>query len=162
MARTGRKTDYVWNGVGFGATLAAGGTLVQDITGLIGNSGTLYRSRGELVASIDGPTDGDKVEIAMGIMRVTQEQLAVGATSIPSPRTDLDADWLWHGWILLMSQGVGELSGNVTMAQRLTIDSKAMRKFRQGESFAFVLKATNVAGTPAFDILAGIRVLIGT
>ncbi len=158
----GKKIDFVeWTGLS-GAVLAIGanGQAVTTVA-TAAASATLLRSRGEIVASIDGPTDGDHCAVACGLIVVTEEQVAVGTTAIPNAAADLNADWLWHGFLLLHSQGVTELSGNVTMADRLTIDSKAMRLMRPTNSVVFAVTNSTLAGTPAVDVTVSARQLFG-
>jgi len=158
-ARSGRRTDYTWQGVTFGATLAAAGNVTQVITTPQASS-TVMRLRGELVASIDGPVDNDKVAINCGIIVVTEEQVAGGASTMPSPAGDLDAEWIWHGFLLLLSQAV-VATAQLTQAARLTIDSKAMRRIKQTQSVILIVENTSLAGTPATDVMGGVRALFG-
>ena len=161
MARgaSGRRTDYIWNGTGVGLSISSGGSQLSDITGQFGAAGTIFRVRGELLASIDSPTDGAKVLITAGIIRITEEQLAVGITAVPNPLADLDADWLWHGFVPLMFVTPDAASGEA--AGRLVIDSKAMRKMRQGELLGMVVDSNALTGTDAVDIVFGVRILFG-
>ena len=161
MARrsTGRRTDYTWQGGALGSSLSSGGAFISSVF-TAGTAATLMRSRGEVVASIDGITDGDKAIVGVGLIVVTEEQLAAGATSVPDPITDFDAEWVWHGFLLLMSQAIVATTDDTHNA-RLSIDSKAMRRMKQTMSLVFV--ATNVAsaGTPNVDVLFGCRSLVG-
>ena len=110
------------------------------------------------MASIDGPTDGDQAVIAVGLIVVTEEQLATGVGAISDSAADLDAEWLWHGFLLLQAQAANLEHGVV---DRLTIDSKAMRRFKQTQSLAFVVSATSLSGTPATDVIIAVRQLFG-
>ena len=88
---------------------------------------------------------------------VTEEQLAVGATAIPNPGADFDADWMWHGGISLIDEGAfPDFVGG-----RLTIDSKAMRKIKQSMSVALVVANSSSVGTPAIDFEGYLRILFG-
>ena len=158
----GDRMDYTWNGLSTGTSavaLAGGAPAISSVV-ITGGPGTLIRSRGEILASIDGPTDGDKIGIGFGLIRGTEEQVAVGASAVPSPLDDLDADWVWHGFILLQSQAVVATSAGQQFG-RLTVDSKAMRKFRQGEVLILAIDSINMAGTPAIDVAFGFRILFG-
>ena len=160
MAR-GRKVGSVtWQGSCAGASIAAGSSLLSVIN-IPSSSSTLLRTRGEVVASIDGPTDGDKTCVGMGLIVVTEEQTTVGVSAVPNPLSDLDAEWIWHGFLLLMAQGATEDSNVVTNAVRLTVDSKAMRKIKQTQDIVLITGLANQAGTPAVDIMFGIRQLFG-
>ncbi len=160
MARSsGRRTDYTWQGAFSSIGVAANATAVAAIGGALNVSATLTRCHGEILASIDGPVATDALVVGLGLMVVTEEQLAVGATAIPNPSDDLDADWFWHGFIPLSSQGsVQDQQNNVG---RLTVDSKAMRKMKQTMSIALVIDNGTLTGTPAIDVSFGIRNLFG-
>ncbi len=158
MARSGRKTDYSWQGNA--ATLALTSGNVGIVTINTPNiASTLTRSRGAVVGSIDGATDNDKTHITCGLIVGTPEQVAVGVTAFPDPFTDMDAEWVWHGFLLLMAQGTSTDQPGLT--DRLVIDSKAMRRMKQLQSVVFIARATALAGTPVTDVMVGVRQLFG-
>ena len=157
----GRRNDYVWNGTANALSMAGNGSALSDVTGQFGIAGTLMRCRGELLAVLDSPTDGDKASVACGIIRATEEQLAVGVTAVPNPSDDLDADWVWHSFVPLsfvLATGNAAIEG----AGRIIVDSKAMRKFRQGEYFIIVVDNNSLAGTAAIDVTFGLRLLVAS
>jgi len=164
MARsTGRRADYIWNGVSSSLTVTSGSSGIQDVSGAFGQSGTIVRIRGNILASLDSPTINEKTAVAMGIIRTTEEQLAVGITAIPNPQADLDADWQWHGFLPLQAVvDVTSGAGSQENVGRLVIDSKAMRKVRQGENLTFVVDNTAISGTPEIDVTFGIRILFAS
>ena len=153
----GRRTDYTWQGVVVGFSLSAAGSALQTVVD-VNASSTLYRSRGEFVASIDAPTDGDKAIVALGLIRGTEEDVAIGVTAMPNSSDDLDADWLWHGFMPLQAQAANL---EHIVAMRLTCDSKVMRWFRQSEKLILVVDVVSAAGTPAVDVTGGLRCLFG-
>ena len=76
MARSrgsGRRTDYAWEGTpGFLQGMAANASAVATVvTTLV--STTLYRMRGDLLVSIDGPVANDVTCVGLGIIAVTEE-----------------------------------------------------------------------------------------
>ena len=156
--RSGRRTDYTWQGAQVGATLAAAGSTLAEIVTLNAPQ-TLTRIRGSLVASIDGPTDGDKVIMAFGFIVGTEEDLAIGVTAMPNPSDDLDAAWVWHSYIPMLAQAAGVEN---TVFGRLTVDGKAMRRMRQSETLILVVDNVSAAGTPATDFAGGFRCLFGS
>ncbi len=157
MARgSGRRPDYTWNGAVVGQSIASGGVSLDSIA-IFGIAGTLVRCRGELLASMDSPTDGDKVAVAFGLIKATEEQRGVGSTAVPDPSSDLDADWIWHGFIPLQAQAAN-LEHSVV--GRLTVDSKAMRRFKQTEGIVLIVSNLVSAGTPAIDVTGGFRLLV--
>ena len=130
----GRRTDYTWAGGVVGNALASGAQALHTLV-TVGSASTLIRSRGEVVCSIDGPTDNDKVAVGFGLYIATPEQIAVGPTAAPGPISDTDAEWIWHGYALLIAQSA-DLGEQVVA--RLTIDSKAMRRVKQTQILAMV------------------------
>ena len=163
MARgSGRRTDYVWNGVQNSLTVTSGSlNAITVIT--VTQPGIIMRLRGSIVASLDSPTENEKTAVAMGIIRTTEEQIAVGVTAIPNPGLDLDADWIWHSFLPL--QAVLDVTtgvGSTEQSGRLIVDSKAMRKMRQSESLTYVVDNAAVSGTPEIDVTFGIRALFGS
>ncbi len=159
MARArGRRTDYTWQGNAGGMALAAGGSALLSLV-TAGGPSTLMRSRGEIAASIDGAATDDKVVVACGLIKATEEQVAVGITAIPDPFADLDATWLWHGFLCMQAQGTDQAVP--TGSALLSVDSKAMRRLKQTESIVFVASASSIANPPATDLTFGFRLLFG-
>ena len=156
--RAGRKTDYTWQGVQVGFPLAANGQAAATVLNL-DISGTIYRSRGSLIASIDGPTATDACTVFFGLYVATEEQVAVGVTSMPNPGADFDADFIWHGAIPLLAQGVVE--DQFATSGRLVIDSKAMRKFKQTMNLVLLASNSVTTGTPIVDVEGYYRGLLG-
>ena len=160
--RSGRPSDFNWQGLlGIKFALSAGTTALAQVNNPQ-TASTLMRSRGEVQASIDGPVDGDAVVASVGLIVVTEEQLAVGVTAVPNPADDLDAEWIWHGFILLQAQAGTAVGASLNVGQvagRLSVDSKAMRRMKQGQSVVFVGDNNALAGSPAIDIMGAFRQL---
>ena len=160
MARgrsSGRRSDYEWQGNTGAASLASN---VPAIINMVVNNaaGTLMRSRGQVLGSIDGATDGDAVAVAVGLIIADDDAVAVGVTAIPSPDADMDAEWLWHGFLLLKAQGTSTDQPGLTA--RLEIDSKAMRRLKPNTNCVFAIAPKSLSGTPAVDVLVGLRSLL--
>ena len=156
--RGGRKTDYTWQGQCAGVALVSGGAAIVEIT-TPSTASTLTRTRGRVRASIDGPVANDKSCVGVGLIAVTEEQLAVGITAIPSPIDDFDAEWFWHGVLLLLAQGASTDEPGIT--DTIEIDSKAMRRMKQTQTALAVIEARSQAGTPAVDVMITLRSLFG-
>ena len=154
----GRKTDYEWSGATWGVSQSAGGSTITGIAVFV-TSGTIFRIRGNGVASIDGETDGDKMVLGLGLMVISNEAFAAGVASAPSPIGDPNAAWLWHQYVPLQSQAANNEHQAVG---RFEIDSKAMRKFKPNSTLALMWTGGTLLGSPAFDVTGGIRVLIGS
>ena len=121
---------------------------------------TLMRLRGRIGAIIDGPTAGDAVCLPCGMIVGTEEQVATGITGFPNPGDDLDAEWVWHGFLVLLAGGTADDQAGGT--DRLEIDSKAMRKMKQSQSLVFILTNEALSGTAAVDVALGVRGLTGS
>ncbi len=157
--RSRRRNDYRWIGATGGAAMASGASSALVTVISTQSAFTLMRIRGEAVASIDGPVANDKVIVAIGLIIVTDAAVAAGAASIPTPATDLNSSWIWHGFFPLVAQGADDAEGVV---MRQTIDSKAMRKIGNLESMVVVAENVALAGTPAVDIAWGVRCLFAS
>ena len=163
MARSrGRRTDYQWSGssgsaVGVGATqaLASGGVTINA-------PGTIVRIRGHVSVQMDVGAADDSIACAVGIIVVNDDALAIGATAIPSPSDDLDADWIWHGWFALRAMQTSNegLAGGAAASRE--IDSKAMRRVKQNDNLAVMFDNNVLTGSPTADLTYGIRALLAS
>ena len=156
--RSGRKTDYTWIGKCASFALASGAAAINSITA-VGAPFTVMRIRGQVLGSIDGAVDNDKVCVACGIIVATADAVAAGVASLPSPEADTGAEWIWHGYLLMQAQGTS--TDQKALAHRLEVDSKAMRKMKALQELVFVVDSLALAGTPATDVTFGVRVLLG-
>ena len=158
--RSGRKTDYSWQGFrGVSLNNSAAGTIDAIVTSNI--PATLTRTRGELLVMMDTAAISDSLIAAFGIIVATDAQVAAGVTSVPSPLDVMEADWLWHGFAPMRSETAtqeNQLGGQVF---RLNIDSKAMRKIKENSVVLLVSDGVVLGGTPTYDFVWGIRLLFG-
>ena len=106
MARNsrGRRPDYEWFGTSIAQSISSGSSTV-DVILTAGSALTVVRLRGSLVCSIDGPVDGDKVQVGYGIIVVSEEQVAIGTGAISNPGDagDFDVLWQWMGYTPFLS-----------------------------------------------------------
>ena len=143
--------------VGIGSAGSAG----AQATGVTANERlTLVRLRGHGFIHMDAGAALDAIIVGIGLTIVDEEAFAAGVGSLPTPLTDMESDWVWHGVFALgpavsATDDGGDLSRNV----QFEIDSKAMRKIRTDQTLAFVTEGTVVAGTPTYDIFAVARQL---
>ncbi len=128
---------------------------------LSASAGTLVRSRGEIVLSIDGPADGDKHVVGVGLMVASDAQVAGGIAGFPSPIGATDADWFWHSFVPLQSQSATQDQALGDQVARVIIDSKAMRKVKQNDNLVIVFDGDQQSGTPVTDATFGVRFLVG-
>ena len=155
--RAGRGPDYTWQGNAGILAIASGSVGILTIN-QPSVSSTLMRSRGEVLARFDGPVDGNISAISCGLIVGTEEQIVTGVGAFPDPFADMDAEWIWHGFLLLLSDSVVATLDTGHVA-RLTCDSKAMRKMKQTQGVVFIARATTFSGTPAVDLVLGFRQL---
>ncbi len=164
-AKGGRRTDYEWisqcgrmSQLDLTTGSVALGTGAFDLTG----PGTVMRLRGRFYAQLDIGGVDERAVIAVGVIKVSDEALAAGVASIPSPDTDGDAEWIWHGY-LIVSAGAEAAVVTDAMFDRVEVDSKAMRRFKASDSLAVVAEvcdSSDQAGTA--DLMYGLRLLLGS
>jgi len=103
----------------------------------------------------------DAIIVGLGLIHVSSDAFAVGATAVPSPIDDLDGDWVWHR---LFAPAVGTQAfaagdPNMDWIVDFEIDSKAQRKIGPGDTLVFVADGLVVSGSPVADISATVREL---
>ena len=165
VARPGRTVDFKqWT---FTPALS------QDLTGAqtflatgsvaFGIPGTILRVRGQLRATLgtSGLTALDACNIVLGLALLSTDAVDAGVGSVPDPAAEGEYPWLWYEQMMFRSSGGSALEVGATIV--MTLDTKAMRKFKPGESLTLVGQYVNTAGNPLVHFDAGrMRVLIGT
>ncbi len=159
-SRSSSKRQTEWVNLNFDAAVlsAVSSTLfttsfVPLVSGL-----TLIRMRGELIVSSLMNAATDAMTIAVGCILVSDEAVAAGVASIPSPITDADDDWLYYQWCSVQS-GVLGAPGQGTEF-RFNVDNKAMRRFPAGKTLVAVAEASSEGGTVVTDFIFNCRGLI--
>ena len=123
-------------------TTLAQASAVIDSTAVPGGAGqTIVRVRGQILMGSDQFAATESPVGAVGMCVVSDQAVAVGVGSIPTPYTDQDSDlWFVH-------QYFGTRFGLVTAAgldpqvfTRFEFDSKAMRKFPLETTLAVVVE----------------------
>ncbi len=166
MARSsGRRTDYEWQAVAGRITtldLAEGSANVGTNGMVVSVPSTSMRIRGEVLVQLDAGAVDERACIAMGIIKVSNSAFAAGIGSIPNPFADAESEWVWHSFTSVTSMAEAAV-GSDYIASRVVIDSKAMRKCKPNETFAFVAEvASSVDATGSVDLIYGWRQLFGT
>ena len=129
---------------------------------------TVLRCRGDVQAQFDATVQvGDQGILTFALAIVSADAFALGASAFPDPASEPEFPWLWWGQIFLESISVAASAVNNTGwgpgAQRLELDTKAMRKMKLCETLAFVVQRTALAGAPVIEVVLGqTRVLLGT
>ena len=112
---------------------------------------TVVRLRGVFVArltTISGASAG--FFGAIGIAKASSAAIAAGIASVPTPITEIGWDgWLYHTFIQLHGQ-TATAGDSVMDSVRIEVDSKAMRKLNNEESFYGAIEVTEV-GTCVMD-----------
>ena len=121
---------------------------------------TLLRLRGMFTAQLRAfAAVGDGFSGAIGIGIVTAEAFAVGVTAVPLPITDVAWDgWIWWEPIQLKTH-VALAAGEVGTKVVSTVDSKAMRKLRLGDTIFAIVEVTEV-GTSIIAMQFDSRILV--
>ncbi len=167
MARQGKTIDRKeWN-----ATPSLTVEVSTDGThegGLLNFSipGTILRIRGYVSAIFDESSQvGDKMTVTFALGMVSTDAKDVGATALPDPGGEPEYPWLWWGQLRLDSFSTNGLPSASwgPAAQRMEVDSRAMRRFKPRESLVWVVERADAGGAPVTIITTGsTRVLIGT
>ncbi len=131
----------------------------------VGSTSTILRTRGFVQASMNdsGKAVDDNVLVTFGLGIVSSDAFAVGASALPDPAIDANYPWIWWGEMFLESQSTTNAEGWGISAQRVDVDSKAMRRIQQSQTLAWVIQTSSSAGAPVIDLAIGTtRVLVGT
>ncbi len=120
----------------------AAGTAVLDSTSVpVAEGETIVRTRGQIIVGTDQGGAGEDWVGAVGFAIASNQAVAVGVGSLPTPYTDQDSDlWFVHQFF-----GGNFAFGDATgfSPQGLSVfpfDSKAMRKFASGETLIVVVE----------------------
>ncbi len=122
---------------------------------------TIMRTRGTLVASIDGAgAPGGLVQVGVGMIVVPE---GTGGTVLQSPINDANADWFWYETFVLgyeeMVTDVVDVPGITSF--RATIDSKAMRRMLSDTEIQLVIEQATLATSRSVNVAVAGRVLLG-
>jgi len=162
--RSGRRPDYDWNGISgvSGALdLAEGSVALFTGNASLQASGalTLMRTHGQVFAQLDATAVDERALIAFGMIIVSDNAFAAGVGSVPAPFADIVDDWFVHGFLSVSSGAEGAVVTN-PIYDRLTINSKAMRKMKNSERIVMVAETVeSIDQGGSVDLLAGCRLL---
>ena len=157
--RSGRRSDYEWFGARVSLTGVTSGSSIQAIVS-VNAAGTIMRIRGRLAAVISAVSAPAITEVTMGLIIATDDAVAVGATAIPDPELDSDAEWMWHGTLIVRSNSatLAETGGDGT--DRLVVDTKAMRKVKTNSQLVLVINGNQTVAGATVAIVGFLRLLI--
>ncbi len=120
---------------------------------------TIVRTRGYLSVLTDNVTASETQIGAFGCALFNSVSLNAGIASLPSPGTDGTFDG-WFVWSAFgqATQVNSAIGFNTLAAERIEVDSKAMRKFDRDLGLAFIVD--NQHATNAFNVMFNFRLLI--
>ncbi len=162
VQRRGRKTDLRWTGSTVSQLAFSAGTAASQVLSAGLSRETLTRTRGSLIAYIDGASaPGKLVHCAVGLL-VAQAGSAGAVRS--APLTDRDAPWFWYSEFTL---GYEEMVTDVVdvpgiSSYREQVDSKAMRVIRPDQDVIAVFENQTIGSAAAINVVLGVRILLGT
>ena len=157
-------------------SVGVGGTTLLQLTAtgksIVGSgfdfstTGTVVRTRGMLQLYLSLSTSAqDGYAGAFGIMLVRDQAFAAGAASIPGPLSDLNDEWLYHTFFNehnpFASGGAvaaGDSMNNGAGTDKIVVDSKAMRKFTDGDTMVAMVEVVET-GTATLNVRFNSRFL---
>ena len=117
------------------------GMIIGGAAGFVEEEVTITRTIANLQLGCGTATAGDSCTIAVGCGVFTQEAIAAGVNSLPSPEDRPDFEWLYYGvWTLQngITSQVGQ--GDSTWAQ-VAVDVRGQRVVRSGLSVAWIAES---------------------
>ena len=136
-------------------------TAVGDVAGAVVAASTILRTRGIVFAQLDSTAVDERVTIAVGVIIAGERAVTAGVASLPGPLNQGADDWIWHGYLTVSSGAEAAINDN-SLFDRLEIDSKAMRKVKEDETFVFMAQiADSLDQGGSVDLMYATRVLFG-
>ena len=166
IVRVGKKIDYKeWGAIPFLSRDESTVATFQGAAVAFGDPATLLRCRGYVEAAFDETAQaGDEALITFGLGFISSDAFAAAAT--PDPLAEPNYPWVWWGQIFLEQFIVGTSHTAHPWgpaAQRMEVDSKAMRKISPQTSLAWQAEVSVATGAPTIAITFGsTRFLFGT
>jgi len=129
-------------------TALAASTAVLDSTAVpVVEGETIVRARGQIIVGSDQEAATESWAGAVGMCVASDQAVAVGVGSLPTPYTDADSElWFMHQFFagrFVFVTGAG--FENVSML-KFEFDSKAMRKMPSGSTLCVVVENGAVRG----------------
>ena len=144
--RSQRKTQWIGSSDSTATQTLLAGASVLDQSFAISTPRTVVRTRGALWVKSDQSAATEIPFGALGMSVVTQQAVAAGVASVPTPITDEGDDtfFLWQPFLagMVFASAVGL---NADMWFRYDFDSKAQRKVMDGTSIIVTLENASAA-----------------
>jgi len=161
--RRGPRQRKEWVGSGANqVNLTTGGQVTILATLPFVGAGTILRCLGQLTVGVTAAsTAGDQAVIFLGLGIISSDAAELGSTAVPDPGVEFEFPWLW--WysvpIHTPTTSVGGYAGE---GERVTFDSRSMRKFKPRESLVLIAQYVDLVGLPPLTVgIGGLRVLVG-
>ncbi len=164
VGRSGRKTDYQWTSIASSeasVNLATGTVSLGSVGLAFSAPATIFRTRGYLFGQLDAGAVDDRALVAFGIALVSNTAFVAGVASLPSPANEAGYPWYWKGQLAVSSLAEGAIADSY-LADRIVIDTKAMRKAKPDEIAVIIAEiATGNDAGGTFDWMYQIDTLSG-
>ena len=114
---------------------------------------TWIRVRGHFASKLvaGAPSGNSIIRGALGIIKVSSDAFAIGASALPGPLTDTQNDWVMYLPFVHLVQSADDeaiaLGANIS----LPFDSRGMRKAKIGDLFAVMLEYESDTAGSVFD-----------
>ena len=163
MAHAKTIREKIWNATPFTAATISTDTTISGGSLAFNEAGTVLRCRGYVQGFFDSTKQvGDDILLTFGLGIVSTDAFAVGASAFPDPSGEPEYPWLWWGQMSLFASIAAGNEAWGTSAQRLEVDTRAMRKVKPRESLAWICESTSASGAPLTVVHFGqTRVLFG-
>ena len=170
MARGGFRGNRMfksWRGSSnTSLTLTGAGTSIASSIVFVDTPNTILRTLGGIRVAFSDQTlvAGDQAQITLGLFIVNQDAFSVGASAMPDPAGEPEADWLWWYPIQLFNFGVTTeaLFAQGAAQANIRIETKAMRKTKPNDVYVLLAEYEDISGSPAVHVSGSFRTLIGT
>ena len=123
-------------------TALAAATAVLDSTAVpVVEGETIVRIRGSIAVCSDQSIALEEFSGALGVLVASDQAVAVGVGSLPTPYTDQDSDlWMLHQYFQYRTE-VDAAGNDIQHGFNIfPFDSKAMRKMETGQTLCFIVE----------------------
>ncbi len=139
------RRDTIWEGIAVTETTLASPSAAVIFTGLSATllalrPLTVVRVRGLIFLQSDQQAASERQQAAFGMAVVSEQALAAGVASVPTPATDIDSD-LWFVYQMIFNSFTfSDATGFAKTIQTEAVESKGMRKIEDGDDLLFAIE----------------------